>query len=318
MQRQPELAAGIVGPDGPVAERRVADRQVEALGQPRLGEVLGADPGVREQALGDAGGDRVRLDAGQAGLARQGFRKQGQEQAGAAAGLQDGAAGEAHAGQRLPDRPHDEFGSEMSILRGSREAGELGRRHQPFQFGAHLLPAGAERLAGAAEQGVGEFGRAEAGEAGQQRLFLGRRRPVRRLDLAQQPDGGQVVGGTALPRRGECTVPDQAVVAGGWLPGRGRQDGGVDHRRRNLLPQGAWSAERGAQGGAVEQRELQQAGAGFGHGKPRAQRPAPGCRGQPGDRGRVDEGRTGARRPAQDQRSFRIGADGLVAAAISV
>ena len=55
VQRQRELAAGIVGPHGPVAERRVADRQVEGLGQPRLGEVLGADPGVRVTGAGRCG-----------------------------------------------------------------------------------------------------------------------------------------------------------------------------------------------------------------------------------------------------------------------
>ncbi len=52
VQGQAELAGRVVRPHRAVAEGRVADRQVEALGQPRLGEVLGPDPGLGDTAAG--------------------------------------------------------------------------------------------------------------------------------------------------------------------------------------------------------------------------------------------------------------------------
>ena len=133
MERQAALAGRIVGADGAAAERRVADDEVVSLGDARLGEVLGADARVRMEELRDPSRDGVHFDAGQRRLVLEGFRHEGEEEAGPASGFEDATAGEAHAAERPPHRPHHEFRGEMRVLGNAREARELARRDELFE-----------------------------------------------------------------------------------------------------------------------------------------------------------------------------------------
>ena len=65
VQAEPELACGVAVAHRAVGERRVADRQLERLGDARLGEVLAPDPGVGMQQRGDLRRARVHLDRGE-------------------------------------------------------------------------------------------------------------------------------------------------------------------------------------------------------------------------------------------------------------
>ncbi len=267
VQGQAELARGIAGTHRAVAERRVADRKLERLGDARLGEVLVPHPGVGVQQRRDPGRARVHLDRGERRLARQRFRHQRQEQSGAAARLQHRAAGEAHARHRAPDGAHDVLGRVMGILRGPREAGHLLGRDQLLQFGAQVLPARPERLAGTAEQTVGQLACPETDKAGQHLLLLGRGMAVLGRDGVRQADGLHVVGGARLPAMGQGALAHQPPVA--RRHARRRCRGG--RRVVGIVPLGLAEAqaahggvegEAAGQGGGVEQgqRELGRAG----------------------------------------------------------
>jgi hypothetical protein len=95
------VVARVVQPH--VGERDVADRCVEVpVGQPRVGERLGADRRARVQRPGDRGAGRIELDADGLGAPR----RHPDERAGAGAGLEHAAAGEAQALERRPHLPH--------------------------------------------------------------------------------------------------------------------------------------------------------------------------------------------------------------------
>jgi hypothetical protein len=96
MQGEAQLSRWIVGEDGAVGEGRVPDREVVELRQFRPRKVLVPDAGVRVEEFGDPGGRRVHFDAGQRELAGEGFRRDGEEQARAATGLEDAPAVESH------------------------------------------------------------------------------------------------------------------------------------------------------------------------------------------------------------------------------
>jgi hypothetical protein len=167
VERQAELAGGIVGADGAAAERRVADHEIVTLGDARLGEVLGADARVRMEELRDPSGDRVHFDAGQRRLGLKRFGHEGEEEASSASGLEHTAAGEAHAAQGAPDGADHKLGREMRILGDAREACELARRNELFELLPEGLPALREGLVGgSAEEIVRKVASAEGREEG--------------------------------------------------------------------------------------------------------------------------------------------------------
>jgi hypothetical protein len=85
----------IVGADGAIRKRWIADRKIKDLRQPGLREILAPDAGVRIEELCDPGRRGVHLDAGQRQLALKRFRREGEEEAYPAARLQHPAAVEA-------------------------------------------------------------------------------------------------------------------------------------------------------------------------------------------------------------------------------
>jgi hypothetical protein len=172
MQGQAQVSGRIVGPHRPVRERRIADREVEQFRQFRPAEILVANTGVRVEEFGDPGGRWVHFDARQRELAGEGFRGKGEEQARAATGLEDAPAVEPHPAERSPDGADDELGCVVGVLGGPLEVGEVVARDEPFEFDPEIFPGGRESVSGAAEDPVGEVGRAEPREARQPLLLV--------------------------------------------------------------------------------------------------------------------------------------------------
>ena len=263
VERQAEPAGGIVGADGAAAERRVADDEVVSLGDARLGEVLGADVRVRMEEPGDPSRDRVHLDAGQRRLVREGFRHEGEEEAGPASGLEHATAGEAHATQRAPDRPHHEFRGEVRILRDAREAREFARRDELLQVLPEGVPALREGfLGGSAEEIVREVARAEGREEREAFLLFRCGVPRLLLDLKHQSDGGDVVRRARLPVGSEAASARETEVARRNDDRRGGVFLGLGDRVVDRLAEGeaGIEAHRGRQGGRVEERQAQLVG----------------------------------------------------------
>ena len=263
MERQAEPAGRIVGADGAAAERRVADDEVVALSDARLGEVLGADVRVRIEEFCNPSGDRIHLDAGQRRLFRERFGHEGEEEAGPASGLEDSTAGETHAAERAPDGPYHEFRGEVRILRHAREAREFARRYELFEVLPKGLPSLREGfLGGSAEEGVGEVARAERREERETVLLFRRGVPRLLFDLKHQSDGGDVVGGARLPVGREAASARETEVA---RRNNDRRRGvflGLGDRVVDRLAEGETGIEahRGRQGGRVEERQAQLVG----------------------------------------------------------
>ena len=72
MQGEAQFSGWIVGEDGPIRERGIADCEVVELRQSRLREILVPDEGVRVEEFGDPGGRSVHFDAGQRELGAEG------------------------------------------------------------------------------------------------------------------------------------------------------------------------------------------------------------------------------------------------------
>ena len=226
VQGKAEFAGRIVGADGAVGERRVADREVEDVRKTRLGEILVPDAGVRIEELGDPGGRSVHLDAGQRQLGRQGLRREGEEEARSATWLQNAAAVEAHLAERSPDGADDELRREIRVLRRSLEIREILARDELFELEAEIFPCGGEAFAGAAKELVGEVRGAEGREFCQKLLLVRSGVTAFGLDRGHEPDGGEIVFSARLPALGETAIAGEAVVVGG--DGRLRGVGRVD------------------------------------------------------------------------------------------
>ena len=191
---------------GDVAERDVADRQVEgALAGPGVGERLAGDVGVRVQGRGDRGGDRVQLDAGDPGAAGAKPMKLPD----AAARLQDPAAGEAELLDACPDRL-DKCG--VGVVRVEGVAGRRGQLRRGQQAGELVAGPGVRSPAGIEDL----RDRAPARPAGQHRLLVGGRRAVLALDGAERGERGQVRADPGdRAGRGEIVLAVRPESAGG-------------------------------------------------------------------------------------------------------
>ena len=172
MQGKAERACWIAGAHSAVREWRIADREVEDVGKTRLGEILVPDPRVRIEELCDPGGRTVHLDAGQREPARQGFRREGEEETGSATWLENAPAVETHLAQRAPDGADHELRRVVRVLRRPLEAREILARDELFEFEAEVFPCRGEAFAGAAKELVGEVGCAEPCEARQLLSFV--------------------------------------------------------------------------------------------------------------------------------------------------
>jgi hypothetical protein len=131
-----------------------------------------ADAGVRVEEFGDPGGCWIHFNAGHCQFADEGFRAKGEEQARPATWLEDAPAVEAHPAERAPNGADHEFRRVVGVLGGPLEVGEVVARDEPFELDAEILPGGRESVSGAAEDPVGEVGRAEPREARQPLLLV--------------------------------------------------------------------------------------------------------------------------------------------------
>ena len=215
MQGQAQLSGWIVGAHGPVRERRIADCEVVELRQSRLREILVPDAGVRVEEFGDPGGRWVHFDAGQRQLADEGFRAKGEEQARPATWLEDAPAVEAHPAERPPDGADHELRRVVGVLGGPLEVGEVVARDEPFEFDAEILPGGRESVSGAAEDPVGEVGRAERREARQPLLLVRPGMAGFRLDRRHELDRGEIVLCARFPTLGKTAIAGEPVIVCG-------------------------------------------------------------------------------------------------------
>ena len=185
----------------------------------------------------DAGGDRIVFDAGElAGRAQRG-REQGEEQAGAHAGFQHAAPGEAQPRRGAPEPANDRLGRVVGVLGGALEGGVFLRRDGGFERRADLLPAGPEAvLAGTAEAVLRQLRGAEADEAQQLRLLAQSRRAARLLKRLRQTDRGDVVARPGGPALGKFAITGKMEVAAarGRNGGNGRLAAAYRHRRPRL------------------------------------------------------------------------------------
>ena len=226
MQGKAQFAGRIVGAHGAVRERRIADREIEDVRQARLGEILVPDAGVGIEELCDPGGHSVHLDAGQRQLARKRFRREGEEEARSATGLEHAPAVEAHPAQRPPDGADHELRREMRVLRRPLEIREILARDELLELEAEIFPCGGEAFAGAAKEVVGEVRGAEGREFRQELLLVRSGVTAFGLDRRHEPDRGEIVSSARLPALGETAIAGEAVVVGG--DGRLRGVGRVD------------------------------------------------------------------------------------------
>ena len=234
VQRKAQLSGWIVRADGAVGERWIADCEVVELRQSRLREILVANEGVRVEEFGDPGGRWVHLDAGQRQFANEGFRAKSEEQARATPWLQNTATVETHPAQRPPDGADHELRRVVGVLGGPLEVGEVVARDEPFQFDAEIFPGGRESVSGAAEDPVGEVGRAERREACQPLLLVGPGMAALGLDRRHESDRGEIVLCARFPTLGKTALAGEPVVLRRkrWFGGNRR-----DREVRSLLAQ---------------------------------------------------------------------------------
>ena len=257
VQPQPELGDAWVGFDHPVGERRVADRQIEPAAERAAGEVLPAHARLWVDQCGDAGGDRVVLDAGQPRGVAQRFRHQREEQAGAHAGLQHPAGGEAEPLGGAPDGADHRLRRVVGVLSGALQGNIFGGGGGLDQVLADLLPARPEpALAGKRKHVLRQLGGAEADEAQQAFLFPRAGRPALVLQRLGQRDRGDVVARAGGPAAGELAVAGQREVDALLLA----RERGWGNRLLVSVGLGGGRRDRGggngpAEGGAVEQAE---------------------------------------------------------------
>ena len=264
VQQQPEGSRDGIGPHHAAREGRIADHEVEASGQGAARIVLAAHLRRRMHEARDAGGDRIVFDAGELAGRVQRFRQQREEQAGAHAGFQHAAAGEAEPFGGAPERPDDRLRRVVRILGRALQCRVFRRGDGGFECGTDLLPAGAEfRLAGTAEAVLRQLGGTEADEAQQLRLLVGGRGAARLFQRLRQGDRGNVVARPRRPAPGEAAVTGEMEIAAA-CDGLGRRRRGhviirvigiVEIGRVRLRASVPGGRAPARQGGGVEQAE---------------------------------------------------------------
>ena len=127
VQPQAECGRCRIGAHDAIRERWIANGEVEAAGELAAGVVLAAYPRLGMHQAGDAGRHRIVLDAGQPAGPAQLLRQQREEQAGAHAGLEHAAAGEAEMLRGAPERADDRFRRVVRVLRRSLQGGVFDR-----------------------------------------------------------------------------------------------------------------------------------------------------------------------------------------------
>ncbi len=213
MQAQPELCGQRVGFDDAVREWRVADGQVEAAAKRGARVVLPPHARLRMDQRGDACGDRIVFDAGEARAVAQRLRHQGEEQPGAHARFEDPPCTEAEMLGGAPDGPDHRLGRVMGVLCRALQGGVFRDRGGVGEVVADLLPAGPQtRLARQRKGVLRQVGRAEADEAHQLFLLGGRGRAPGILQFPRQADRGDIVAGAGRPAAGKLPIAGQCKV----------------------------------------------------------------------------------------------------------
>ena len=92
---------------------------------------------------------------------------------------------------------------------------------------ADVLPAGGKCFAGAAEESVGEFAGAKAGEAAEDFLLIWGGVAFFLFDLERQAHAGEIVGGAGFPAARETAIAGEMEVAGGDRGRRGADESGL-------------------------------------------------------------------------------------------
>ncbi len=233
----------------PIARSKTSGRRA-------LGEILVPNAGVGIEELCDPGGHSVHLDAGQRQLARKRFRREGEEEARSATGLEHAPAVEADSAQRPPDGADHELRREMRVLRRPLEIREILARDELLELEAEIFPCGGEAFAGAAKELVGEVRGAEGREFREALLLVRSGVTAFGLDRRHEPDRGEIVSSARLPALGETAIAGEAVVVGGdgRLRGVGRVDDFGRFRLEGHLRQGRGlrSGESGGRKSAIE------------------------------------------------------------------
>ena len=96
---------------------------------------------------------------------------------------------------------------------------------------ADVFPAGGKCFAGAAEESVGEFAGAKAGEAAEDFLLILGGVAFFFFDLKRQAHAGEIVGGAGFPAAREMAIAGKMEVAGGDRGRRGADKSGLIIRR---------------------------------------------------------------------------------------
>ncbi|OAJ66099.1 hypothetical protein A0123_03226 [Gluconobacter cerinus] len=284
MQRQAKPPQLVRAAHRAVAERRVANRKVELLGNLRRREVLRAHPLVRKQLAGDAGGQRVVLDRRPGRLRGKFLRDRAHEQTRATARLQRTSAAEPHLRHQIPQRMHDQFRRVMGVLRGPRQSGPLLLARQRLKLHPNLFPALTEGFARTGEQAVGQLPGSKSRKLRQQSLLGRRCIAALRFQFGQKADSGEVVPRPRFPALCQVACAAETKID---LRRHDRGCSGFFREGRGLVERtisGQVAPEQGitaaTQGGGVEKAEL-----GLTHGRNSGQAAAPGLRGdRPGGR----------------------------------
>lgn len=171
--------------DGEVREGRIADREVEIVGEPRLVEVDAADDLVGIEGLRDARGDGVVLDADEHSVVGKAVGPKPHEYPAAASRLEDLAARKTETLGRRPHGAHDIFGRVMGILRGALERLQLGLAGLGDQRLTEIRPSSTEFTRAIGEGIVGQLRRSEADKLRDALLFLAVRRPGLAVELIE-------------------------------------------------------------------------------------------------------------------------------------
>ena len=213
VQTKAKRPVSAVRADGAIGEGRIADGEIVDRSQIRTGKVAIDDPRLRLEKVGDAGGDRIKLDPGHKGCVAKWLRHQCREQSRADARFQHPAAAPAQFLDPSPDCPDDELRREMCILGAAGKRRIIAFAYRALERRTNIVPALAEiDITRPTEHTVGQFAGAEAREADQLRLFLGRRRPVLLGNAVGDKDRRDIGAGAILPGGGQPAVAVEIEV----------------------------------------------------------------------------------------------------------